>query len=137
MCLLPMDMLFLLLGKENLSYSLMMWHCVFLFFLFSCSRFKNSPKHLIVVLFFFRKKTIGEGFFLQGLYYISGKFLNTKSSAIATFYSSLIDYTLWHQHLAHPSKNVLTKLFPHFEKESISCDTCHFSKSTRLPFISS
>jgi len=42
---------------------------------------------------------------------------------------------LWHQRLAHPSNIVLTKLMPNLDIKNITCDTCHLSKSTRLPFM--
>ena len=47
------------------------------------------------------------------------------------------DQRLWHQRLAHPSEPILSSLFPSFCKEVTQCDTCHLSKSARLPFSSS
>jgi hypothetical protein len=68
--------------------------------------------HIVLFQDLVTKKTIGEGFFLQGLYYISGNFISTKIPEVATFSSSLTDHILWHQRLAHPSNNVLTRLLP-------------------------
>jgi hypothetical protein len=68
--------------------------------------------HIVLFQDLVTKKTIGEGFFLQGVYYISGNFISTKIPEVATFSSSLTDHILWHQRLAHPSNNVLTRLLP-------------------------
>ncbi|CAL8119109.1 unnamed protein product [Prunus armeniaca] len=79
------------------------------------------------------KKTIGEGFYLDGLYYISKsnpRGFQAKSNPIQ-------DNQLWHQRLAHPSSPILSTLFPNLGKDAISCETCHLSKATRLPFNSS
>jgi hypothetical protein len=74
---------------------------------------------------------IGEGFFFQGLYYFSN---DSKRPQISALSSLSQDQVLWHQRLAHPSENVLTKLMPSLDARNITCDTCHLSKSTRLPF---
>ncbi|CAB4285980.1 unnamed protein product [Prunus armeniaca] len=79
------------------------------------------------------KKTIGEGFYLDGLYYIS----KSNPRVFQTKSTSLQDSQLWHQRLAHPSQPILSTLFPNLGKDSISCETCHMSKATRLPFSSS
>jgi hypothetical protein len=77
------------------------------------------------------ERMIGEGFFFQRLYYFSN---NSKHPQISALSSLGQDQVLWHQRLAHPSKNVLTKLMPSLDARNITCDTCHLSKSTRLPF---
>jgi len=115
MCLLPM--VFLLLGKRKLKIFLndvALYVLAFLVQLFSVQKLTQTLNCCVVFLLhmvFFQdlvtKKTIGKIFFLQGLYQISRNFLNTKRSAIATFYSSLTSHTLWHQRLAYPSKNIL------------------------------
>lgn len=79
------------------------------------------------------KKTIGEGFFLDGLYYIS----KSSPRVFQAKSTSLQDNQLWHQRLAHPSQPILSTLLPNLGKDSISCETCHMSKATRLPFSSS
>ena len=83
------------------------------------------------------KKTIGEGFFLQGLYYLSSSSQNNTKNQVSIFSSIRQEQSLWHQRLAHPSDSVLTKLMPHLEIKNFACDTCHLSKSTRLPFPTS
>ena len=79
------------------------------------------------------KKTIGEGFYLDGLYYISKSNLRGFQAKL----NHIQDNQLWHQRLAHPSSPILSTLFPNLGKDDISCETCHLSKSTRLPFKSS
>ena len=81
------------------------------------------------------KKMIGEGFFLNGLYYFCKK--SHLPKALQENSSKPQDQQLWHQRLAHPSEVVLSKLFPMFCHPSFKCDTCHFSKFARLPFGSS
>ncbi|PRQ17191.1 putative RNA-directed DNA polymerase [Rosa chinensis] len=78
------------------------------------------------------KEKIGEGFFLNGLYYISTS--SSFSKCFLTESKSAIQQQLWHKRLAHPSFNVLSMLFPSFCKVSHKCETCHMSKFTRLPF---
>ena len=81
------------------------------------------------------KKTTGEGFFFEGLYYFSSHPQNNKYCQVSTFSSFHQKQHLWHQRLAHPSDIVLTKFMPNLDIKNISCDTCHLSKSTRLPFM--
>ena len=81
------------------------------------------------------KRKIGEGFFLNGLYYLSKDLPKPKSLQVSSSPSQ--EQLLWHHRLAHPSNHVLSILFPTMCKSSLECDTCHFSKSTRLPFNSS
>ncbi|KAM1954396.1 hypothetical protein ACFX1T_023743 [Malus domestica] len=81
------------------------------------------------------QKKIGEGFFLNGLYYLSKKF-NLVTDPIANL-SHAQEYQLWYQRLAHPSEPVMSKLFPNFCKSTHECETCQMSKSTRLSFVSS
>lgn len=78
------------------------------------------------------KRKIGEGFFLNGLYYISTSSSFSKSLLAETNTSIL--QQLWHLRLAHPSSHVMSFLFPNFCKTTHVCETCHKSKSTRLPF---
>ncbi|KAM1501485.1 hypothetical protein ACFXTO_026964 [Malus domestica] len=83
------------------------------------------------------KRTIGEGFYSDGLYYISKNSscgFHAKSKSIHT---SIQEASLWHQRLAHPSQPILSTLFPDLGKESTHCETCHLSKATRLPLGSS
>ena len=79
------------------------------------------------------KKTIGEGFYLDGLYYIS----KSSPGGFQAKSNPSQDSQLWHQRLAHPSQPVLSSLFPNLGNDLISCETCHLSKATRLPFNSS
>ncbi|KAM1063818.1 hypothetical protein ACFX2A_028535 [Malus domestica] len=81
------------------------------------------------------QKKIGEGFSLNGLYYLSKKF-NLVKDPIANL-SHAQEYQLWHQRLTHPSEPVMSKLFPNFCKSTHECETCQMSKSTKLPFVSS
>ena len=78
------------------------------------------------------KKKIGEGFFLNGLYYLS-----KKPKALQVSFSNASDHHIWHQRLAHPSEKVLSILFPTLSQESKQCEVCHLSKFARLPFNSS
>lgn len=111
----------------------------FTFKLMSVGRITNSLKCLVIfypdkVIFhdLATKEQIGEGFYLNGLYYLS------KDFRVPQVHLSLTqERHLWHQHLAHPSDHVLSSLFPNFCKESVQCKICHLSKSTRLPFSSS
>jgi len=81
------------------------------------------------------KKTISEGFFFKELYYFSSHPQNNKYCEVSAFSSFHQEQHLWHQHLAHPSNIVLAKLIPNLDIKNIPCDTCHLSKSTRLPFM--
>jgi len=78
---------------------------------------------------------IGEGFFFQGLYYFLSHLQNNKYHQVSAFSSIYQEQHLWHQRLANPSNIVLTKLMPNLDIKNIPCDTCHLSKSTRLPFM--
>lgn len=76
------------------------------------------------------KRKIGEGFFLNDLYYIP-----TSSSFPKSFLvDSVSQQLLWHKRVAQPSSHVLSMMFPNFCKSSIDCEACQVSKSTRLPF---
>ncbi|KAM1785404.1 hypothetical protein ACFX1Q_038150 [Malus domestica] len=81
------------------------------------------------------QKKIGEGFFLNGLYYLSKESNFVKKLSVNL--SQVQEHQLWHQRLAHPSEHVMTKLFPFFCKNTLECETCQMSKATRLPFVSS
>ncbi|PRQ40495.1 putative RNA-directed DNA polymerase [Rosa chinensis] len=81
------------------------------------------------------KEQIGEGFYLNGLYYLSKDFRVPKASQANL--SLAQEHQLWHQRLAHPSEHVLSSVFPNLCKESFQCEICHLAKSTRLPFGSS
>lgn len=78
------------------------------------------------------KKKIGEGFYQNGLYYISTSSSFSKSLVAASNNVSL--QRLWHRRLAHPSSHVLSIMFPSLCKTSYECETCHMSKSSRLSF---
>ena len=78
------------------------------------------------------KKKIGEGFFLNGLYYVSTSSSFSKGLVAAS--SPIPSQQLWHRRLCHPSPHVLSMMFPNFCKTSHECDICHMSKSTRLSF---
>jgi GAG-pre-integrase domain len=73
------------------------------------------------------KKTIGEGKLENYLYYldISNKILLANN---------VEDNKLWHWRLGHASENVLHKLIPLKNFNNSDCDTCRFSKQTRLSF---
>ena len=77
------------------------------------------------------KMKIGEGFFLNGLYFIS---TNSSLSKCFLLNSNASQQKLWHKRLAHPSFPVLSRLFPNFCKVAHECEICHLSKQTRLPF---
>lgn len=79
------------------------------------------------------KQMIGEGFFLNGLYY----FLPERGSSKGFQVVSSSEHSLWHRRLAHPSELVFSKIIPALSKRAHDCETCHFSKSSRLPFNSS
>ncbi|KAM2081358.1 hypothetical protein ACFX1T_035003 [Malus domestica] len=81
------------------------------------------------------QKKIGEGFLLNGLYYLSKK-LKPVKHPFANL-SLPQEYQLWHLRLAHPSEPVMNKLFPNFCKATHECEVCQISKATRLPFVSS
>ena len=81
------------------------------------------------------QKKIGEGFFLNGLYYISKEF-NQIKEPIATL-SHVQKHQLWHQRIAHPSEPVMSKLFPNYCTNTHECEICQMSKATRLPFVPS
>ncbi|CAL9012605.1 unnamed protein product [Prunus brigantina] len=76
------------------------------------------------------KKTIGEGIYLDGLYYLFKDFQNSKGFQVSSNFSP--DQSLWHQRLAHPSEQVLSILFPNLVVQQTICDSCQLSKSTRL-----
>ena len=83
------------------------------------------------------KRKIGEGFYLDGLYYISKSSPSGLQAKSIPVHVSIQDQFLWHQRLAHPSQHVLSTLFPDLDKEQIHCETCHMSKATKLPLRSS
>ncbi|KAM2573952.1 hypothetical protein TB2_005960 [Malus domestica] len=83
------------------------------------------------------KRTIGEGFYSDGLYYISKNSSCRFHAKSKSIYTSIQEASLWHQRLAHPSQLILSTLFPDLGKESTHCETCHLSKATRLPLGSS
>ena len=90
-----------------------------------------SP-HSIVLQDQVTNKKIGEGFYLNGLYYISTSSCFSKSFLADSNSASM--QQMWHMRLAHPSFHVLSMLFPSFCKASHECEVCHMSKFTRLPF---
>ncbi|KAM2944179.1 hypothetical protein COP2_027257 [Malus domestica] len=95
-----------------------------------------SPKN-VIFQDCITKRMIGEGFFIDGLYYISKSSscgFHAKSKSI---HNSIQAISLWHQRLGHPSQPILSTLFPDLGKESTHCETCHLSKATRLPLGSS
>ncbi|KAI5318217.1 hypothetical protein L3X38_037925 [Prunus dulcis] len=61
------------------------------------------------------KKLIGEGHYLNGLYYFSKNLNVPKGFQV----SSNLEHQLWHQRLAHPSEFVLSTLFPSLCKSSL------------------
>ncbi|KAI5327777.1 hypothetical protein L3X38_027173 [Prunus dulcis] len=91
-----------------------------------------SP-HNVVFQDLATKKLIGEGHYLNGLYYFSKNLNVPKGFQV----SSNLEHQLWHQRLAHPSEFVLSTLFPSLCKSSLVCEICHLSKFTRFPFNSS
>ncbi|KAK9911087.1 hypothetical protein M0R45_035010 [Rubus argutus] len=127
---------------SNLVESMALYVPSFPFQLLSVGKITYTLKCLVIfsptnVIFqdLITKKTIGEGFLLNGLYYLS-----KNSFACKIFQATLgvvQDHNLWHQRLAHPSEKVLSSLFPNLCKEDNQCQICHLSKSSRLPFSSS
>ena len=112
----------------------------FPFQLLSVGRITNSlncraifSPHNVVFQDLATKKLIGEGHYLNGLYYFSKNLNVPKGFQV----SSNLEHQLWHQRLAHPSEFVLSTLFPSLCKSSLVCEICHLSKFTRLPFNSS
>ena len=89
----------------------------FLSQLLSVGKVTNSLKclaifspHNVIFQDLATKKTIGEGFFLNGLYYIPK---DTQVPKVFQVNSSLAqEQQLWHQRLTHPSGRVLSALFP-------------------------
>ena len=78
---------------------------------------------------------ISEGFHSHELY-----FFLPDSWAPKAFQanSSLInEHLLWNRRLAHLSKPIFSKLNLGLNEETHDCEICHYSKSARLPFISS
>ena len=77
------------------------------------------------------KKTIGEGFFENGLYFLeSNKFiLSTKREDDLG--------SLLHKRMGHPSNRVLKIMFNLENVFCDDCETCKFAKQTRLPFYNS
>ncbi|TQE10416.1 hypothetical protein C1H46_004013 [Malus baccata] len=55
-------------------------------------------------------KMIGEGVFINGLYYLCKNACFTQ--ALQAQLKSIDENQLWHRRLAHPSELVLSKLFP-------------------------
>lgn len=72
-------------------------------------------------------KKIGEGVYSHGLYLF-------QPSSTACHTSSQLESNVLHQRLGHPSKRVLSSLFPSLSIESTTCDVCQFAKQSRLPF---
>ncbi|KAM2882470.1 hypothetical protein COP2_015447 [Malus domestica] len=93
-----------------------------------------SP-HTVVFQDRVTQKKIGEGFFLNGLYYLSKEF-NRVKEPIANL-SHVQKHQLWHQRLAHPFDPVMSKLFPNYCTNTHECEICQMSKATRLPFVPS
>ena len=77
-------------------------------------------------------KMIGEWVFINGLYYLCKDACFPKVFQAQS--KSIDENQLWHKRLAHPSDVVLSKLFPFPCKSPLTCDTCQYSKFTRLPF---
>ena len=93
-----------------------------------------SP-HNVVFQDITTKRTIGEGFFFNGLYYLAKDFKQPKAFQASSCVAQ--NQHLWHQRLAHPSEKVMSFLFPKLCKDKLQCDVCHLSKFARLPFDSS
>ena len=74
---------------------------------------------------------IGEGFLPNGLYYLCKNYVMPRAFQAGP---KFFKHQLWHRKFAHPSELVLSKLFPMFCQSPLKCETCHFSKSVRLPF---
>nr|GEZ66931.1 hypothetical protein [Tanacetum cinerariifolium] len=81
------------------------------------------------------KRMIGEGFLINGLYYF---FPDQKvSQDFQAYISPNNEHILWHRRLGHPSEYTFSKITPCLPKGMHDCESCHYSKSTRLPFNSS
>lgn len=111
----------------------------FPFQLLSVGRITNSVKciaifypHKVVFQDLATSKVIGEGFYLNGLYYLS-KSLNVPR-VFQTSLNQDQEHKLWHQRLAHPSETILSTLFPSFCKSSLICEICQLAKFAKLPF---
>ena len=79
----------------------------------------------------YTKQKIGEGFHLNGLYFFCD---SEVPKGLQAFYSPINDHRLWHFRLAHASDSVISKIKPNLPKRMYDCETCHYSKSSRLPF---
>ena len=134
------------LGKEKIKLlcdeieSIALYVPSFPFQLLSVGRITNTLNclanfslHNVIFQDCATKKTIGEGFYLDGLYYMS----KSNPRGCQAKFNPTQDNQLWHQRLAHPSSPILSSLFPNLRKDAIFCETCHLSKATRLPLNSS
>lgn len=114
------------LVKEKLNLFLtfkILLLCMFTHFLFNYFWLVNLQRRWLLKDFFFRV-----------LYYLSRAFKKFQSYKVSFSPSLFTDYVLWHRQLTHPSPIVLFKPMLVLGSNSLSYDTCHFSKSTRLPF---
>uniref|UniRef100_A0A6N2LKW8 Uncharacterized protein n=1 Tax=Salix viminalis TaxID=40686 RepID=A0A6N2LKW8_SALVM len=79
----------------------------------------------------YTKQKIGEGFISTGFAF----FCDSKvSKGLQAIYSPINDHCLWHFRLAHASDSVILKIKPNLSKRTYDCETCHYSKSSRLSF---
>jgi transposase InsO family protein len=81
------------------------------------------------------KKTIDEGFFLHGLYYVFQH--NHVPKSLQTSFKTSYESLLWHRCLGHPSDYVLSKINSVSISKPLECEIFHFSKSSKLPFNNS
>lgn len=94
----------------------------------------NLPPQNVIFQDLVTKKSIGEGLYFNGLYYMSKDFKISKGFQASS--SLAQDHYLWDQHLAHPSKFDLSTLFSSLCETPIN-ETCHISEFSRLPSNSS
>uniref|UniRef100_A0A6N2KKL2 Integrase catalytic domain-containing protein n=1 Tax=Salix viminalis TaxID=40686 RepID=A0A6N2KKL2_SALVM len=82
----------------------------------------------------YTKQKIGEGFYLNGLYFFCE---SAVPKGLHASYSPLNNHRLWHLRLAHASDFIVSKIQPNLPKGNYACETCHYAKSSRLPFTAS
>jgi len=94
-----------------------------------------STHHKIIFQDRLTKKTIGEDFFLHGLYYFFQH--NRAPKSLQTSFKTSYEPFLWHHCLGHLSNYVLSKINSVSISKPLECEICHFSKSSKLPFNNS
>lgn len=102
----------------------------------------SFDEHSCVIQDHSREQMIGKGKEIAGLYVLDTATLPSHPSAVSPFCSSVvIDATLWHSRLGHPSYVKLDTLksvlgFQKSNKDTSHCDICQLSKQKHLTFPS-